>query len=180
MNLSSESETYLSNNTNVVQDEYYVIPPHITRILQEVHYFGIVIFLVISGLIFNTICCIMFFESKKKSSTIIMLIALALTDILTLITGILQVFTTCSKMYGKPFSKDVQKRMRSYVATYVTGILRRIGNILTLLISLERLYSVIKPLKIRQYSTKRNVILAVVSMLSHEQLAINTIPTVSR
>ena len=162
MNLSSESETYFSNNTDVVQDEYYLIPPHITRIIQEVHYFGVVTFLAISGLILNTICCIMFFGLKKKSSTIIMLTALALTDILTLITGILQVFITCSEMYGKPFSKDVQIRMMPYVATYVTVIPRRIGNILTLLISLERLYAVIKPLKIRQYSTKRNAILAVV------------------
>lgn len=54
MNLSSESETYFSNNTDVVQDEYYVIPPHITRIIQEVHYFGVVTFLAISGLILNT------------------------------------------------------------------------------------------------------------------------------
>jgi hypothetical protein len=74
----------------------------------------------------------MFFGSKKKSSTIIMLIALALTEILTLITGILQVFTTCSEMYGKPFSKDVQKRMRSYVATYVTVIPRTSCNILVI------------------------------------------------
>jgi len=161
MNLTSESESEFSNDTVYAKDDFYIIPAHIAQLIEDVNYLGVVTFLALSGYILNTICCVMFFRLKKKSCTVIMLIALALTDIFTLTTGILQVFMKCSDMYGKPFSKDTRTRMMPYVAPYITVVPIRIGNVLALLISLERLCCVMRPLKIRQYSTKRNAIIAV-------------------
>lgn len=161
MNLSSESESEFTNDTAYATNDFYIIPAHIAQWIEFVHYLGVITFLTLSGYILNTLCCIMFYRLKKKSCTVIMLIALAFTDILTLTTGMFQVFIKCSDMYGKPFSKDTRTRMMPYVAPYITVVPMRIGNILTLLLSLERLCCVTRPLKIRQYSTKRNGIIAV-------------------
>lgn len=89
MNLISESESEFSNDTAYAKDNFYIIPAHIAQLIEDVHYLGVVTFLALSGYILNTICCAMFFRLKKKSSTVIMLIALALTDLLTLTTGML-------------------------------------------------------------------------------------------
>ena len=153
MNLTYPSD--VSDNINRTDSS-------ITYYIGKIIYFGIVPIVAFVGIILNAVCFTMFWKMKTKSSTVIYLTGLAAADIFILVNGLLVTTMTASGLYQIPFTRNQYRGMMTYIAPYVVIIPGKIGNILTLLISFEKLLSVIIPLKVRQYSTKRSAVKAVI------------------
>lgn len=141
---------------------YYVIPKDTVLMFKKICNLGLVPCFIVVGLLFNSFCCAMFCRMKKKSSAVILLLGLSITDILIVIIAGINSFMYTSLWYGIPFTYEQQLISIPYFAAFLSNIPAGAGNLLTLLISLESLFSVLIPMQIRRYSTSRTSIIAVI------------------
>ncbi|CAC5356079.1 unnamed protein product [Mytilus coruscus] len=141
--------------------EYLILPVETVRLVRNICYLGITPCLVIIGLILNLFCFMLFCKIGNRSSTVIMLFAITVTDVFTLVNGGLNSVFYASQTYEVPLTKDQKRLTAPIYSTYLNSLPGRIGNFIIFLISLERLFCVLQPLKIRMYSTKRNSYIAV-------------------
>lgn len=153
--------TQMSNATEHTGSGYYVIPKETVQLIKTLTFYGIIPVLVLVGLVLNTLCCIMFYKLKTITSTVVLLFSLAITDNIILLVAAMNSLSTASSYYQIPFTIQQRIQVIPYFDTYFNAIPARIGNTITLLISLERLFCVLQPMKIKQYSSKKYGIIAV-------------------
>ncbi|CAG2203970.1 unnamed protein product [Mytilus edulis] len=151
----------ISSDQPLERSEYMILPVETVRLIRNICYLGIIPFLVIVGLILNSLCFMLFCKIGKRSSTVIMLFAITVTDVFTLVNGGLNSVFYASQTYEVLLTKDQLRLTVPIYSTYVNALPGKIGNFIIFLISLERLFCVMQPLKIRLYSTKRNSYIAV-------------------
>lgn len=166
MNRTEETTQDFGSITTSLQSiqmmSYYVIPKDTVLMFKKICNLGLVPCFIVVGLLFNTFCCAMFCRMKKKSSTVILLLGLSITDIFTVIISGINSLMYTSLWYGIPFTYEQQLISIPYFAAFLSNIPSGAGNLLTFLISLERLFCVLIPMKIRRYSTARTSIIAVI------------------
>ncbi|CAG2187844.1 unnamed protein product [Mytilus edulis] len=161
MNINSTCVENITNVQPLDRSDYLILQVETVRLIRNICYLGITPFLVIVGLILNSLCFMLFCRIGKRSSTVIMLFAVTVTDVFTLVNGGLNSVFYASQTYEVPLTKNQQRLAAPIYSTYLNSLPGRIGNFIIFLISLERLFCVLQPLKIRMYSTKRNSYIAV-------------------
>lgn len=166
MNRTEETTQDFGSITTSLQSiqmmSYYVIPKDTVLMFKKICNLALVPCFIFIGLLFNSFCCAMFYRMKKKSSTVILLLGLSITDILIVINAGINSLMYTSLWYGIPFTDEQQLKSIPYFAAFLSNIPAGAGNLLTLLISLERLFSVLVPMQIRRYSTSRTSVIAVI------------------
>jgi hypothetical protein len=157
MNRTEETTQDFGSITTSLQSiqimSYYVIPKDTVLIFKKICNLALVPCFIVIGLLFNSFCCALFYRIKKKSATVILLLGLSITDILIVINAGINSLMYTSLWYGIPFTDEQQLKSIPYFAAFLSNIPAGAGNLLTLLISLERMFSVLVPMQIRQYST---------------------------
>ncbi|CAG2199009.1 unnamed protein product [Mytilus edulis] len=165
MSLLEDSILNMSVAMNVSVDtdtNYYVIQKDIVIMIKKICYFGIIPILIVSGLILNALCCVMFYKLKSKTSTVVILVALAATDIFILLTAIVYVIKIVSIYVGVPLTANQMIQMLPYFDNFIASVPNRIGNILTFMLSAERLLCVLKPMTVKHYFTRKTAVISVV------------------
>ncbi|CAC5400725.1 unnamed protein product [Mytilus coruscus] len=142
-------------------ESYYVFSEETVDLIRKVCYLGICPVMIIVGLILNIMCFVLFWRTNVKSSTVCMLMALAVADIIYVLNAGVNSLFVASSYYDIPFTADQRTQAIPYFYSYIRVLPGRFGSILTLLISLERMFSVLKPIEIRQYATRKNAITAI-------------------
>lgn len=142
-------------------ESYYVVPVDTVDLIKKVCFLGICPVMIIIGLVLNSMCFALFWRTKVKSSTVCLLLALAVADIIYVLNVGLNSLFVSSSYYDFPFTADQRIQAIPYFYSYFRVLPGRFGSILTLLISLERMFSVLKPIEIRQYATRKNAITAI-------------------
>ena len=191
MNLTEISTNGLLNGTllNVrrpwglspVDNSYNVLPEETVALIRKICFLGICPFLIVVGVLLNAICLVMFIKLAKttKSARMILFLTLAISDISYISMEAVSVLFTSSTFYEFPFTEQQQIQAAPYFYSFLRLLPGRFGSLITLFISLERLFCVIQPLKIRQYSTRKNARIAIliavvmVSILSSPMMLIS-------
>lgn len=163
----------MENVTNIVNvsttgmpslvSDYDVIPKETMKLMKTICYLGVTPALVVCGLVLNSLCFVLFYKVQPKTSTVVMLSGLTLADFLFLLNGAVNSMMQATALYGRPFNREQRMVAVLFFSTYINTVPGKIGNCLTFCISVERLLCVLKPLKIRQYSTKKSAIIVVLS-----------------
>ncbi|CAC5356416.1 HRH2 [Mytilus coruscus] len=164
MSFLEDSIQNMSVATNASVDtytNYYVIQKDIVIMIKKICYFGIIPILILSGLILNALCCVMFYKLKNKTSTVVILVSLAVTDIFILLTAVVYVIKIVSTYVGVPLTANQMIQILPYFDGFMAAVPNRIGNILTFILSAERLFCVLKPMKIKHYIMRKTAIISV-------------------
>jgi len=146
-----------------VDDSYNVLPEETVALIRKICFLGICPFLIFVGVFLNAICLVMFIKLAKttKSATVILLLTLAISDISYISMETVSVLFVSSTLYEFPFTTQQRIQAAPYFYSFLRLLPGRYGSLITLIISLERLFCVIQPLKIRQYSTRKNALIAI-------------------
>jgi len=115
--------------------------------ISDVCYRGIFPTLIGCGFVMNVFSLMILLPTKPRTSTSIYLIFLTVADIWILLNGVANVTIKILKIKRNTYSL--------VFASFINPVPGRIGNILTSIIAIERLVAVVKPLKVRQLSSKR-------------------------
>lgn len=99
----------------------------------------------------------------KKTSTVVMLFGLTVTDVWFLLHWAFLSIMQASVLYGYPLKQTGLMAAKLFFSTFISTVPGNVGTCLTLCISVERLFSMLLPLKIRQYSSKKCGIIVVCS-----------------
>jgi hypothetical protein len=170
MNLTEISTNGLLNGTllNVrrpwglspVDNSYKVLPEETVALIRKICFLGICPFLIVVGVFLNAICLVMFIKLAKttKSATVILLLTLTISDIFYIFMEAVSVLFASSTFYEFPFTIQQRIQAAPYFYSFLRLLPGRFGSLITLIITLERLFCVIQPLKIRQYSTRKNAL----------------------
>ena len=146
-----------------VDNSYNVLPEETVALIRKICFLVICPFLIVVGAFFNAICLVMFIKLAKttKSATVILLLTLAISDISYISMETVSVLFVSSTLYEFPFTTQQRIQAAPYFYSFLRLLPGRFGSLITLIISLERLFCVIQPLKIRQYSTRKNALIAI-------------------
>lgn len=150
-----------------VDDRYNFLPEETVALIRKICFLGICPFLIFVGFVLNVICLVMFVKLVKttKSATVILLLTLAISDIFHISMATVNILFVSATFYEFPFTTQQRIQAAPYFYSFGRLLPDRFGSLLTLIISLERLFCVIQPLKIRQYSTRKNALIAILIVL---------------
>lgn len=146
-----------------VHNSYNVLPEETVALIRKICFLGICPILIVVGAFLNVICLVMFIKLAKttKSATVILLLTLAISDISYISMETVSVLFVSSTFYEFPFTTQQRIQAVPYFYSFLRLLPGRFGSLITLIISIERLFCVIQPLKIRQYSTRKNALIAI-------------------
>lgn len=115
----------------------------------------------IIGVIGSILSLIVLFQKKlRNSTTTIVLIGLAFSDMLFLVTNFIRKSSCIIRAYDEPLADEINATTFYYMF-YLKTAFSRVSTLLVVLISVERLIAVAFPLKVKQIVTKQRMLAAV-------------------
>lgn len=144
-----------ANPQNIMTKE---MSDDITGILQ-CYIFPIITLIGLTGNILSL--AVLLQRKMRASTTSIVLIGLALSDIMFLITNAVRKSTCIIKLYDS-MAADTLNATTFYYMFYLKTAFSRVSTLIVVLISVERLIAVALPLKIKTIVTKSRMLIAVI------------------
>lgn len=141
----------VANNTGggFPPSSFFLIQAETIKKVSLAFYCGIIPLVALIGLTGNSLTLVILVRRKPMTTTSRILMALAISDNLALVSCSIFVFIRGAKILNPPLGEWIRIRSVPIFENYLRGVPYRISNILTTIMAFERATAVFFPLKIR-------------------------------
>ncbi|PVD19241.1 hypothetical protein C0Q70_19727 [Pomacea canaliculata] len=147
-------------------DSSDVISAFTLRVLEMVIYCGVMPVLMLVGIVTNSLSCIVFYRLGLRGRINLCLLLLSLSDLIFLIlqTSIRLTLVTLTSLHGRLGTSVWQHTVTKYHIVRKATLFLFMSNFLTTVAAVERLVSILSPLKARNSCSLKVVVVGIASV----------------